>query len=199
MSLKIGYARCSTDAQDLTAQRQQLLALGVDENRLYTDHGVTGANRDRPGLRQALAAVRPKDTLVVTKLDRLARSVPDARAIADELVAGEVALSIGGTVHDPTDPTGRLLFNALAMIAEFERDLISQRTREGLAIARQKGRLKGKPPKLKPATERHLVQLFHAGDHTVGEMAEMFGISRATVYRAVQRAQAKQAKSDVGV
>lgn len=147
----VGYARCSTEQQDLTAQRQQLVALGADPDRIYVDQCLSGKNRARPGLREALAAVHPGDTLLVTKLDRLARSVPDARAIADELAAGSVALSLGGAVHDPTDPVGRLLFNALAMVAEFERDLISQRTREGMAIARQRGRLKGKMPKLKPA------------------------------------------------
>jgi hypothetical protein len=76
--LLIGYARVSTDAQDLTAQRNALTALGVDRARLYVDHGLTGTNRERPGLREALAACRAGDTLVVTKLDRLARSVPDA-------------------------------------------------------------------------------------------------------------------------
>ena len=81
----IGYARCSTDRQDLAAQRQALLDLGVAEDRIYTDHGLTGTSRARPGLDQALAAVREDDTLVVPKLDRLARSVPDARAIADRL------------------------------------------------------------------------------------------------------------------
>jgi hypothetical protein len=117
--LLIGYARCSTDAQDLTAQRDALAGLGLEPKRIYVDHGRTGTNRARPGLREALSACRAGDTLVVTKLDRLARSVPDARAIADELTAGPIKLSIGGSVHDPTDPVGRLLFNALAMIAEF--------------------------------------------------------------------------------
>ncbi len=81
-ALLIGYARCSTDQQDLTAQRDGLTALGVADNRVYVDHGLTGTNRERPGLREALAACREGDTLVVTKLDRLARSLPDARAIA---------------------------------------------------------------------------------------------------------------------
>ena len=81
----IGYARCSTDRQDLAVQETALLELGVGEDRIYTDRGLTGTNRLRPGLDQALAAVRSGDTLVVPKLDRLARSVPDARAIADEL------------------------------------------------------------------------------------------------------------------
>ncbi len=80
---KIGYARVSTDAQDLTAQSDALAALGVTPDRIYVDHGLTGTSRERPGLRQALAACRAGDTLVVTKLDRLARSLPDAHAIAE--------------------------------------------------------------------------------------------------------------------
>lgn len=118
--LKIGYARVSTDDPDLTAQRDALAALGVDPDRVYVDHGLTGTNRDRPGLREAMAACRAGDALVVTKLDRLARSLPDARDIVAELTARDVALSLGGSVHDPTDPVGRLLFNVLAMVAEFE-------------------------------------------------------------------------------
>ena len=123
-ALLIGYARCSTDEQDLTVQREGLAALGVTPDRIYVDHGLTGCNRERPGLREALAACRDGDTLVVTKLDRLARSLPDARAIADELTARRVRLNLGGSVYDPTDPVGRLLFNVLAMVAEFEADLI---------------------------------------------------------------------------
>ncbi len=81
----IGYARCSTDEQDLTAQRDALVTLGATPKRIYVDHGLTGTNRERPGHREALAACRAGDTLVVTKLDRLARSLPDARDIVDEL------------------------------------------------------------------------------------------------------------------
>ena len=118
-ALLVGYARCSTDQQDLTAQRDGLLGLGVEAERIYVDHGLTGTNRERPGLREALAACRAGDTLVVTKLDRLARSLPDARAIADELTTRQISLSLGGSVYDPTDADGKLLFNVLAMVAEF--------------------------------------------------------------------------------
>jgi len=93
-ALLVGYPRCSTEQQDLTAQREGLLGLGVDPHRVYVDHGLTGTNRDRPGLREALAAGREGDTLVVTKLDRLARSLPDARAIADELTARQLRLNL---------------------------------------------------------------------------------------------------------
>jgi len=184
----IGYARVSTDGQDLTAQRDALAELGVEPARVYVDHGLTGTNRDRPGLRQALAACRTGDTLVVTKLDRLARSLPDARAIADELTAGQVNLNLGGSVHDPTDPVGRLLFNVLAMVAEFEADLARTRNREGMKVARAKGRLRGKQPKLSPRQESHLVSLYRGGEHTIGELEELFSVTRFTVYRAVARA-----------
>ncbi len=187
--MKIGYARCSTDEQDLTAQIVALTKLGVDEAHLYTDLGYTGTNRDRPGLREALAAAsRPGDELVVTKLDRLARSVPDARDILEGLTEKGVKLRIGESLHDPDDPTGRLLFNALAMVAEFEADLIRARTREGMAVAKAQGRLKGKKPKLPANQERRLVALHASGEHTITELAADFGVSRATVHRAVARA-----------
>ena len=187
----IGYARCSTDDQDLTAQRDALKALGVTAKRIYVDHGLTGTNRDRPGLREALAACRAGDTLVVTKLDRLARSLPDARDIVDELTSREVKLNLGGSIHDPSDPVGRLLFNVLAMVAEFESDLIRMRTREGMKVAKARGRLRGKQPKLTPKQEAHLVALHAAGEHTNAELGELFGVGRSTVYRALDRSRAR--------
>jgi DNA invertase Pin-like site-specific DNA recombinase len=192
--LLVGYARCSTDSQDLTAQRDTLTGLGVAPNRIYVDHGLTGTNRERPGLREALAACHEGDTLVVAKLDRLARSLPDARDVVDELTHRGVKLNLGGSVHDPTDPIGRLLFNVLAMVAEFEADLARMRTREGMKLAKAKGRLRGKPPKLKPSQEAHLVQLWEASRHTSAGLAELFGVARSTVYRAIQRAGAPTAK-----
>jgi DNA invertase Pin-like site-specific DNA recombinase len=190
-ALLIGYARVSTDQQDLTAQRDGLQGLGVDPARIYVDHGLTGTNRERPGLREALAACRDGDTLVVTKLDRLARSLPDARAIAEELTIRRVRLSLGGSVYDPTEPVGRLLFNVLAMVAEFESDLIRMRTREGMKIAKAKGHLRGKQPKLKPRQEAHLVALLDGGEYTTGELAELFGVGRSTVYRALTRSRTR--------
>jgi DNA invertase Pin-like site-specific DNA recombinase len=185
--MKIGYARVSTASQDLTAQRNALSALGVDAGNIHVDHGLTGTNRARPGLEKALAAVRDGDVLVVTKLDRLARSVPDARNITDELTRKGASLSLNGSIHDPKDPMGRLMFNALAMIAEFEADLNKMRTREGMAVAKAKGRLRGKKPKLSRLQEAHLVQLYRAGEHTTAELAQQYGVARSTVYRAVER------------
>jgi DNA invertase Pin-like site-specific DNA recombinase len=132
----VGYARCSTDTRDLTAQRQRLRELGVEAQRIYLDHGLTGTTCARPGLDQALAAVRSGDTLVVTKLARLARSVPDARAIGGSLVARGIRLSLGGQVYDPTEPLGKMFFTIMATFAEFEIDLMRLRTREGTVAAR---------------------------------------------------------------
>lgn len=186
--LLIGYARVSTNEQDLTAQRNAMAALGVRSNLIYTDHGLTGTNRARPGLREALAACRNGDTLVVAKLDRLARSLRDAKDIVDELTVKGVKLSIGGSVHDPTDPVGRLLFNVLAMVAEFESDLIRSRTREGKLVAKAKGHLRGKQPKLSAAQQRHLMEVHQAGtQHSTAELAELFNVARSTVYRTVQQ------------
>ncbi|MFE3455224.1 recombinase family protein [Nonomuraea sp. NPDC059194] len=97
---------------------------------------LTGPNRARPGLDQALAAVRSGDTLVVPKLDRLARSVPDARDIGDALVARGVKLALGGSIYDPSDPMSKMFFNMLAVFAEFEVDLLRMRTREGRVLDR---------------------------------------------------------------
>ncbi|MDQ3856355.1 MAG: recombinase family protein [Chloroflexota bacterium] len=188
MTTLIGYARCSTDKQDLEAQRQTLLGLGVAGERIYLDRGLTGTNRRRPGLDQALAAVRSGDTLVVPKLDRLARSVPDARDIGDSLMARGVKLSLGGAIYDPSDPMGKMFFNILATFAEFEVDLLRMRTREGMAVARAKGKLRGRQPKLSPAQQAHLIKLHASGEHSIAELAELFSVSRPTVYRVLERA-----------
>lgn len=105
--IRIGYARCSTDCLELAAQQEVLVSLGVSLDRICTDKGLTGSNRQRPGRDQALAAVRQGDTLVVPKLDRLARSVSDARKIADALQARGVKLAFGTVIYDPADPMGK--------------------------------------------------------------------------------------------
>ncbi len=188
--MKIGYARCSTDNQDLTAQIEVLEALGVASDRIYTDHGLTGTNRARPGLDQALAAIRAGDTFVVSKLDRLARSVPDARIIAEQLQQKGVKLALGGSVYDPDDPMGKMFFNILATFAEFEADLIRMRTREGMAIARAKGKLRGKQPKLTDKQQKELKRMHGTGEYSISDLAEVFSVSRPTVYRTLNRKQA---------
>jgi DNA invertase Pin-like site-specific DNA recombinase len=192
----IGYCRCSTDSQDLTAQQERLRELGVTEDRIYLDHGLTGTTRARPGLDQALAALREGDTLVVPKLDRLARSVPDARAIGDNLAARGIKLSLGGQVYDPTDPMGKMFFNILATFAEFEVDLLRMRTREGMAVARAKGRLKGRKPKLSTKQRAELRRMHGTGNYTITDLGELFNISRPTVYRTLAAAESVPAQGN---
>ncbi|MCJ1697819.1 recombinase family protein [Rathayibacter caricis] len=190
----VGYARVSTDKQDAQAQHDALAAAGVPADRIYVDSGLTGSNRARPALDAALATCHDGSTLLVTKLDRLARSISDARDIADELTRKGARLSIGGSIHDPKDPIGRLLFNVLAMIAEFEGDLIRARTREGMKVAKEKGRLRGKKPKLSQKIEAHLVAEYRSGNYSIAELAEQYSVGRSTVYRAVQRAAVADAR-----
>lgn len=147
----IGHARCSTDERDLAGRRQILCGLGVAEDRIYLDHALTGTRRTRPGLDQALAAVRAGDTLVVPKLDRLARSVPDAREIGDTLVGRGVKL------------------------------------REGMAVTQAEDKPKGKQPKLSARRPSHVLQQHRSGEHTIADLAEPFSVSRATVYRVLER------------
>ncbi len=128
----VGYARCSVDPQDLAAQRQRLRELGVAEDHIYLDQGMTGTETERPGLNQALAAVHKGDTLVVPRLERLARSVPDACAIGDDLANRGITLLVGEQSYDPAQPMGKMFFDVLATIAAFEVDLLRIRSREGL-------------------------------------------------------------------
>ena len=183
----IGYARCSTLGQDVASQREQLCSLGVEDANIIVDDGYSAANRNRPGLERVLDKARSGDVLVVTKLDRLARSLTDAHAIASELEQKGAMLQIGSAQYDPTDPTGKLLFSMLAMVAEFERDLISLRTKEGLAIAKRKGRLKGKQPKLNEAQQQQVMRWIQEGELTQAEMAKILNVSPATITRTRQR------------
>ncbi len=131
--------------------------------------------------------MRQGDTLVVPKLDRLARSVPDARAMADQLRDRGVKLALGRTPYDPTDPVGKMFFNILATFAEFEADLIRMRTREGMAIARASGKLRGKQPKLSDRQQRELCRMHATAKYPISDLAELFSVSRATVYRTLNR------------
>jgi DNA invertase Pin-like site-specific DNA recombinase len=104
----------------------------------------------------------------------------------DELTKCNVKLSLGGSIHDPTDPVERLLFNLLAMVAEFKSNLIRLRTREGMKVAKAKGRLRGKQPKVKPNQAKHLLELYNSGKYTQSKFAELFGVGRSTVYRTIE-------------
>lgn len=117
----------------------------------------------------------------------IARSVPDARAIADQLLSRGVRLQLGAGVHDPRDPMGRMFFNILATFAEFEAGLIRPLTREGMVLARVRGRLRGKQPKLSGRQQKELARMHATGDYSISDLAELFSVSRPTVYRTLKR------------
>lgn len=187
--IRIGYARCSTDHQDLQAQRDYLLGAGCSEESIHLDHGLTGRNTNRPALAAALSQARGAAqagaavTLVVPKLDRLGRSIRDLHDIADQLTDRGIRLEFAGQTYDPTDAMSKMFFSMLGVFAEFEVDLLSQRTREGMAVAKAKGKLKGGKPKLGPAQRAHMRELHERGTHTISDLQAEFKVGRATVYR----------------
>ena len=124
--------------------------------------------------------------------------VPDARDIGDSLVARGVKLSLGGSLYDPAGPMGKMFFNILATFAEFEVDLLKLRTREGMAIAKERGRLKGKQPKLTIRQQAELVRMHSSGEYTIAELMEVFSVGRATVYHVLHRTKQKTAQAQEG-
>jgi DNA invertase Pin-like site-specific DNA recombinase len=184
----IGYARCSSLGQENAVQRAELVSLGVPEPNIYTDEGYPGTNSARPGLDQALAAVQEGDTFVVTKLDRLAGSVPDALDLMTKLSRRGVKFAIGDRLYNWEDPSGRMFFTVLVTIAEFEGALIQHRRKERMSIARSKGTVGGRQPKLSPAQQNELLEIHACGEHSIEELCERFRVSRSSIYRALARA-----------
>jgi DNA invertase Pin-like site-specific DNA recombinase len=186
-AVTVGYARCSTDERDVDAQRRILTGLGVPAENIYLDRGPATRNGSRPALERALEVSSPRGTLTVPNLSRLARSLTDAVEIGKRLLARGTTLSLGGRRHDPATPTGALFFDLIADVAVFEMDLVRMRTRDGLAIARAKGKLKGKPPKLSDGQQDMVVALYQSNKHTVVDIANLFNVSRSSVYRVLDR------------
>jgi len=175
----IGYARISTDDQNLALQHDALTAAGCE--KIYEDK-ISGAKAERPGLALALEVARAGDTLVVWRLDRLGRSLKDLIALAERLAERPVGLRSLKEALDTTSSGGRLIFHMFASLAEFERDLIRERTRAGLSAARARGRLGGRPKLLTPEKRKLAVQLYRAKEHSIAEICRLMGISKPTLY-----------------
>lgn len=193
----IGYARCSSSADDEQVQRDQLVASRVEAGAIHIDHGLTGTDRPRPALTAALSAVSARDTLVVTSLERLARSVADLSAIAADLQARDVLLMFDGAVHDPQDPIGRTVFAMLSTtFAEFESGLIRLRTMEGNARRKAAGGFSGRKPLLDPAQQAQLYDLHRSGGHSIAELSKLFNLSQAGLYKYLAREKNRRNTSD---
>lgn len=180
----IGYARVSTADQSLDLQTDALRQAGCA--RIFSDT-ASGALAERPHLAAALGHLRAGDTLVVWRLDRLGRSL---RHLVDT-VAGFEERGIGfrslQEAIDTTTPGGKLVFHIFCGLAEFERDLVRERTYAGLAAARARGRVGGRKPALTPHKAALARRLYDEREHTVSQIAETVGVSRATIYRHLQQ------------
>lgn len=182
MPQKIGYARVSTQDQDLSLQLDALKR--ADCEQIYEEK-VSGKNTDRPELANCLKALRTGDTLVVWRMDRLGRSLRDLVEIVTNLEAkGIHFVSITEKIETGT-ATGKLMFHVFASMAEFERNLISERTLAGLAAARARGRVGGRKPALSAKDIEHARLLLRNPNITVTEVAARFGVTRQTIYRQV--------------
>ena len=189
---KCGYVRVSTRDQHPEAQAQRLVAAGCDPANIYTDEGVSGKLASRPRWDECLAYLRPGDMLVTVKLDRIGRSIKNLIEVVTFLQDRGVDLVVLDQNIDTTTPTGKLIFHVLAAIAEFERDLIRERTMDGLAAARARGRVGGSDPKLTPDQVRRAREMYdETGTDgkrrwTVQEIGSTFKVSRQTIYRALE-------------
>lgn len=181
--MKIGYARVSTLHQDLSLQLDALHLAGCE--LIYQETG-SGSKSDRPELMNLLKAIRPGDELVVWKLDRLSRSLKDLINLINELESKEVGFQSITDHIDTTTPAGKLMFHIFGALAEFERNIIKERTMAGLKAARSRGRLGGRPRKLTPKQIQMAKSILDSPDNknSVEDIARQFGVSRATLFRA---------------
>ena len=187
--MRFGYGRVSTRDQHTEAQHDALLAAGVDERNVYVEKISTRITQ-RPQLAEVRRVMRAGDTLVVTKVDRLARSLLDLITIADELRAAGITLEVLSGTFNRDDPMGEAFFQMTGVFAQLERDLIRQRTHEGLAAARARGRTGGRKAKLTPAQAAEVCRMYAAREKTVAEIGALFGITRESVYRYVKAKEA---------
>lgn len=183
----IGYARVSTARQteSLDTQREALVDAGCDPNRIYQDV-ISGTKWSRPGLDDALNYMRPNDTLVVTRLDRLGRNLAETVTTIADLAERDINVKVLEPALDTSRPADKVVINVMASLAEWERDLLIQRTREGVAHAREQGRVAGPKPKLSNEQAEVAKELIEGGK-SVSAVARTFSVSRPTIYRAIER------------
>lgn len=178
--MNIGYARVSTIDQNLDLQTDALTKAGCE--KICTDV-ASGAKDERAGLAEAMNFARNGDTLVVWKLDRLGRSLPHLIATVRELAAKGIGFRSVQEAIDTTTPAGKLFFHMIGALAEFERDIIRERTKAGLLSARQRGRLGGRPPVMGEKKVRQAKAMLADSKSTIADVCATLGVSKATLYR----------------
>lgn len=180
--MKIGYARVSTDDQNTDLQLDALKLAGC--GRIYTDKGQSGAKRSRPQLDKCLADLKPGDVLTVWKLDRLGRSLSHLVAVLEDLTGRGVAFHSLTESIDTSNAAGRLLGHMIAALAEFERALITERTRAGIKAAKRRGVKLGRKPALSPEQITHARKLIDKGE-SPAVVAKLLKVARSTLYKTL--------------
>jgi DNA invertase Pin-like site-specific DNA recombinase len=189
--MRIGYARVSTHEQNLDLQKDALEKAGC--NKIFVDK-VSGVATDRPGIEEAFSHLREGDTLVVWRLDRLGRSLKDLIQLFSQLEEMNVGFQSLHESMDTTSSCGKLVFHIFGALAEFERNLIRERTQAGLAAARARGRKGGRPKALNEQQRKLVVKLYNERKNTTKEICGMMKISRPTLYSYIHREQAEKLK-----
>lgn len=179
----VGYARVSTDDQNLDLQKDALTRAGCE--RILEDH-QGGAKAERPGLKAALDYAREGDTLVVWRLDRLSRSLKDLIEMVTQLESQGIGLKSLHESLDTSSSSGKLIFHIFGALAEFEHNLIRERTQAGLQAARARGRNGGRPKSLDVNKRKLAIQLYEEKQHTVKQICQMMGISKPTLYKYIE-------------
>ncbi|MEP7024456.1 MAG: recombinase family protein [Actinomycetota bacterium] len=185
---RIGYARVSTRDQNVASQQDALAGAGCE--RVFTETGVSGKLARRPQWDACLEYLRAGDVLVITRLSRAARSLRNLLDVNEQLRERSIDLVVLKQGIDTTSPAGRLAFQIMGAIDEFQRELIVEGTHEGLAAARARGRTGGRKPKLAPQQVKLARQLYDAREHTVEQIAAMLGVTRTTIYRHLDQGSA---------
>lgn len=183
--MKVGYARVSTDDQRLDLQIRSLKAAGC--SRIYKDHGISGSKMGRPGLDQAIATLEKGDTIVVWRLDRLGRSLAGLVKTVDDLGKKGIQFQSITESFDTRSSSGMLIFHIMAALAEFERNLISERTKAGMISARERGAKLGRPTALNEAEIAKVIQSVRDTGSDPKDLAEEYGVSDRTIHRILDR------------
>lgn len=183
--MRYGYARVSMKSQEIGGQIDELVAAGVAPENIFTDIGVSGKRASRPGLDTMLAALQSGDEVTITKLDRLGRSMIHTAQLAEQFLAGGIGFRSLKDAVDTSTASGRLLFNVLVAFAQYERELIVERTLAGLEHARENGRVGGRKPVMQRPLALQLKTLADGG-LSPAEIAKQLKVSRATAYRYLE-------------
>lgn len=189
-----GYARVSTVEQNLDRQLDALKAAGAEE---IIEEKITGTKADRPQLNKLFDKLRAGDTILIVDLTRLSRSTKDLFSLVDKIEKrGANIKSLKESWLDTTTPTGKLMFTFMAGISQFERDLISQRTKEGLEAARARGRVGGRREKLDNAKKKAIYDLYTQKQTKLMDICDMFDITKPTLYKVVEEISKSKAELD---